>query len=613
MPRDPRPGRRLPDIPTNSLVASAVRFEANQIDRVYWGGLKSWQRECYRHFRICGEARFAARFMGNAMSRVRLGVGLPDANGNVDKTKTSPKAKAALEALFASEAGQSQMLAAVGVHLTIAGECWLVGRAVVDDVTGTKTDVWEIVSVNEMNVSIGPKGEQVWAIDYGDGKPVVPLVTGKDVVIRIWLPDPAKRIEADSPFRSLLPVLNEIEWATKHLFAQMRSRLATAGIFAVPSETTFPTPPPKPKTDTDTEEQGEAQATTSELDQFMAYLAETMMATLKDQGNPAALVPIFMKMPGEHIANLRLLEFWGKIDENAKVVRTDAIHRFFDGMDLPREQMAGMSGSGGSGGKSNGTSHWQAWQIEEQTIKMHVEPMAEVLTNALTLSFLRPLTKTLEVFTFDSSALRLRPDRSESSIELTDRFLLKGVRTLEENGFSGDDQMDEEELKKRLLIKIATGSSTPEQVAAANALLGVNLPVPQTPQAPQATREAPQDPSLEDHPRRPRTPAESASLVPVSEALVLRTLERAGNRIRQEQKVKPPGVPAFAMHTVYPPNGSADTLLDGAWNTAPVVLDGVVDDVDKMIAVLDSYCRSLFATQTEHSRQRLASFLEATC
>jgi hypothetical protein len=593
MPRDPR-NRRLPAIPTNSLVASTLRFGGgSKVERIYMP-VQDWQRECYRHFTICGEARFAARFFGNALSRCTLGVGKAKPGGIIDAEAGSNKAKVRLDELFNGSNGQSQMLAAAGVHLTIAGEFWLVGR----EVEGV--DTWEVVSVLEMNVN----GER-WTIAYDDGKPPVELdlgrngKPGKDVAIRVWLPNPAKRIEADSPFRSLLPVLGEVEWLTKHIFAQARSRLATAGIFPIPSETTFPKPPPKEGEET------QAEGTTSDLDVFMKMLADAMSASLADQGNPASLVPILLKMPGEHIDKLKLVEFWSKLDAAAQTMRSNALSRFFLGMDLPPEQMSGMSSNlGTGGGRTTGVSHWGAWQIEEQTIKMHVEPMLEVLSNAVTLSYLRPLTgDNTDVITYSTEKLRLRPDRSEQAILLNNMGILKDEVTAKENGFKPEDIMSDDERKQWLLRKIASGSATPEQVAAALAQLGVQVPGVQNSE-PRESRPAP---SLERLPDPPRDPSQNGLLY-ASEALVLRALEKAGNRIRQKG-VKIEGVPSHAMHTVHACNGTADDYLAGAWSTAPIVLDGLAD-TEKVIPVLHSYCRSLFTEQAPHSRERLARFLE---
>ena len=74
--RPPRTTALIPEsaaIPTTAMVASAVRFHKNSA-RIYQPLDRDWQRECYRHYAICGEARFAARFFGQALSRLVLSV-----------------------------------------------------------------------------------------------------------------------------------------------------------------------------------------------------------------------------------------------------------------------------------------------------------------------------------------------------------------------------------------------------------------------------------------------------------------------------------------------------------------------------------------------------------
>jgi hypothetical protein len=594
--------------PTQSLVASAVRYPG-KVARIYMGQ-RDWQVECYRHYAICGEARFAARYMGHALSRATLGVGQVGKDRKVAPV-TDKKALSYLDELFNGKEGQAEMLSAIGVHFAIAGECWLVGRtisdteAAEDETVQAGQDVWEIVSVLEMQVN----GNN-WRIDYGTNFKVVNL-TDDDVVIRLWIPDAARKMEADSPFKSLLPVLSEIEWATRHIFSQMNSRLTGAGILFLSQGLTFPPPP---------EVDGKPVEVANEAEAFMLTLADNMLATQQDDGNPSAVVPIIVTVPEEvmksgHMAEL--MHFWSDLDEKAMSMRRDAILRFAGGMDLPPEAVLGMgSNTGTGGGTSNGVSHWGAWQVEESTIKMHVEPMLQAAVNSLTISYLRPLIvseggytpgKILPQITYDLSALRLRPDRSKEALELYDRGLIGIDALLREVGFSVDDKMTGDELKRWLLVKIASGSATPEQVSAAARVLGVVIPGG-TGQG-EDTREARPAPSLEDHPTRPRTPGEDAPLLAAANALVYRALERAGNRIRQQAGVKPPGVPAHEMHILHTVNGSADSVLADAWSCAPQVLEGF-GDVEKVVATLDAYCRSLFASRAPHSRDRLAAWLE---
>jgi hypothetical protein len=569
-------------IPTTSMVASATRYPGSAA-RIYQPR-QDWQNECYRHYTICGEARFAAKFFGHSVSRASLHAA-QIVDGVSRKIDAGPAADA-LAALFNGRDGQTQMLDSLGTHLTIAGECYLVGRQV------EGVDTWEIVSVLEMVVS-----GLTWQINYGNGIPAVNL-TESDVVIRIWLPSPAHRIEADSPFRALLPILAEIEWLTRHVFAQITSRLAGSGILIMPQGMTFPPPPEQV-----TAEGTVAPVPANDADSFMATLADAMMTPIEDPSSPSAVVPIVVTAPDDTIDKPRLLTFWSELDSASMGLRNEAIRRFALGMDLPPEQVLGMSGTSTS--SSGSVSHWGAWQVEESTIKLHIEPMLDVIVNALTVGYLRPLTEDSgAVVGYDSTALRLRPDRSKEAFELYDRGLISSVALLRENGFDTDDTPTSEEFKRWLTIKVASGSATPEQVQGALDVLGVNLGQVALPTA--VPRETRPDPSLEEHPIRPRTPDENA-LVAASEALVFRALERAGNRLRQTT-AKPPGVPSYETHVYVKANGTSERLLEDAWSCAPQVLDGIAD-CTVVVPVLSAYCVSLMKEQSPHRRDRLVNWL----
>lgn len=599
-----RPGRKPanpPPFPSNSLVASAVRF-SGKAARIYHAG-GDWQTQCYRHYAICGEARFAAKFFGHAMSRATLGIGAPSASGY--ENVTEGKAYDLLNDLFNGPNGQAQMLESIGIHLTIAGECYLIGREVTDE-EGNKADIWEILSVLEVKV-VGKK----WYIHYADDEPDIEL-SDDDVVIRIWNPNPAKRIEADSPFRSLLPILTEIEWATRNIFGQTSSRLAGAGLLMLPQGMTFPPPPAV---------NGEEQTYENEAEGFMLSLADAMMTPISDPSSPSAMVPIIVQAPPEAIDKVELLHFWSDLDANVVEMRSESIRRFAVGMDMPMEQILGMSGSEGTGGgNTNGVSHWGAWQIEEATIKMHIEPMLDLVTNALTVSYLRPQHDTEEVVVHNTAALRLRPDRSRESMELAALGLVKGDVAVRENGFDPlTDMPDENELKVFFLRKIASGSATPEQVAAAlQILFGIDLPSEEG-----VPRESRPDPTLEDHPDRPRTPAEStpapptsvpdaAALLAASEGLIYRALEKAGNRVinsGRRGKDRDTTIVPYDAHVAIPVNGEGKSLLTDAFSCAPQVLDGIADP-DVIVPRLESYCLDLFRQRVPHSRQRLEAVLE---
>lgn len=589
-------------IPTASLVASGERFDKSPDTMAVYQAPKDWQRECYRHFEICGEARYAAVFFGNALSRAVLRIGKRSGDGV--KTQTTGQAVAYLHELFNGPEGQSQMLASMGIHLTIAGECWLVGRKV-DGVP-----LWEVVSVLELDRTGRGGG---WQIRYDDGRPPVDLKLGGggDVAIRIWTPHPGKRLEADSPFRSLLPILAEIEWSTRHVFKQLSSRLAGAGLLLLPQSATFPSAPVGPTTDG--RQRG---GTTEELTGIMRVLARVMSLGITNPEHPAASVPIVAKVPDETVDKIKLLQFWSELDSKVLEIRNQAAHRFAVGMNLPVEAVEGMSSNPGTGGGStNGVSHWGAWQIEEQTIKMFIEPMLDMVVNAITIYYLRPaMGKDPQwVVIHDTSALRLRPDRSAQSVVLYNLGLVKAEVVLREHGFDPSDAMDDPGRKTWLLMKIAGGSATPEQVQAAASQLGVELPGAVPPAS--DPREARPAPSLRDVETRPRTPLEAvASILPVTEALTLTALSRAGSRMRQTAKRKGVEVPVtqgFATHTVYQCNGTAAEYLADLFPHADIVLDGVAENPAKVVDTLKTYCHQLLIDQQPHSRERLAEALVA--
>lgn len=581
----PRPNSNDVVIPSTALVASAIRLDAKST-RLFHTKKGTWQAECYRHFRICGEAQYAANYMGNAVSRATLGI-----VNDKGEPVTSGPAVDALDALFNGTNGQSQMLHDIAVHLTIAGECYLIGRTV------KGVDVWEVVSVLEIEV-IGKK----WKLKYSDDSLGDVELSEKDVVIRIWNPMPGDRMDANSPFRSLLPILTEIEWLTSHIFSQVRSALRLAGILFLPKGMTFPPPPPV---------DGKEVETVNEADAFMKVLATGMERALRREGLPEEIAPLVVMADGEDIQATKLMDFWTELDSEAKELRGEAIRRFALGMCLPPEEVLGMSSNGGTGGgRTNGVSHWGAWQIEESTIKMHVEPCLDTIVNALTIGYIRPLLDegATERVSYDTSMLKLRPDRSQESLELWDRGLIKGSVVVRENGFEAEaDMPNDNELVIWLLRKVASGSATPEQVGRALSALGVqgmeDLPSEEI----EVTREARPAPSLEEHPSRPRTPEES-SLLYASDALVLRAMELAGKRAingglrgKNRDKVIEP----TEFHLEKKVEDCAD-LLDGVFSHGPRILG---DHWPTMAKPLYDYCSALILSQTPHTRENLQAFL----
>lgn len=585
------PRTALPEVEHKpALIASAVRYPGNSV-KVY-RGQQEWQREAWRFYDIIGELRFAANWMGNVLSRARLTASKRDAQGNIT-ANSSPKAIAAMAALFAGSEGQAAMLSALGLHLTVAGEAYIVGRTLpAEPLTGGQLERWEVVGVQEMRNS----GSR-WTVVYGDGQRSVDL-TDDDVVIRVWRPHPRNRIEADSPVRALLPVLTELEYLTRHVFAQVTSRLAGAGILVLPQGMSFP--PAQNQTP-------DGQTPSNDAESFMATLAEAMMTPLKDPGNASALVPIVITVPDDLVDKANLIHFWSDLDSHAIEMRNEAIRRFALGMDMPPEVLLGLAVSGSS------ANHWTSWQIEESAIKVNVEPLLQLVVDAITDGYLDPATGDItDVVTYDTAAIKLRPDRSKEAFELYDRGVIDAEALRRENGFDEDDTPDPAEYKLWLLRKIASGSANPDQVAAALGQLGIT--VPGDPGSP--TNEARPTPSLNDHPTRDLPsqpnghPSVSGAILAAADVLVFRALERAGNRLRSQTGIRPECSAADTyLHASKTKTVTADYLLADAWECVPQVMAPLDVDPVLVTAHLDAYCRHLLRTSRRHDRDALASYL----
>jgi hypothetical protein len=255
------------------------------------------------------------------------------------------------------------------------------------------------------------------------------------------------------------------------------------------------------------------------------------------------------------------------------------------------------------------------WQIDESSIKAHIEPAAETIANSLSIQYIRPVTKDPnDVVRYDTSEMRMRPNRSKEAIELYDRGELKSETLLRETGFTHEDSPDEEERRRWNLARIvANSSATPEMMAEALRLLGVDVG---SGVGEEVVNENRPDPSLQDHPVRELPPIPDAAALDVGlaascDAMVFRALERAGNRIRSRKNFRPVGVDAadIYLHTTTKPT-DLDALLDDAWSCAPRLLRGLpFEQKEAVQGALDEYARHLLTAQVEHDPTLMIRYL----
>lgn len=558
---------------------------------------RQWESDLWDFYDIVPEFRFGCDWVGNLISRARLYVAGPDGK----ETKT-PAALAALNSLFGGEEGQEEMLRLLGVNFTVAGEAWVIGQ------DGEAGDDWRVAAACE----VYEEGQRLKV----EGEVLDPGALG----IRLWKAHPRISSEPNSPSRAVMPILNQIVTLSKVIDAQANSRLTGNGILFIPQEIELPAIPV-------TLNEGDGDATSmQQLDAAASVtkrLIDIAKIAMEDRDSAAAQIPLIIAAEGQYLEKIQHLDLWSKFDEAVREIIAGLVDRLAIGMDMPPEVIKGT-------GEMN---HWGSWSVEEAAIKVHTEPLLGIITASLTTGYLRPWLESQGVenaaqYTFeaDTSKLRLRPNRSKEALELHDRGAISRRSLLIENGFDPDiDLMDEQEYRQWLLQKIASGSTTPDQVAAAAQLLGV-VGLPGEIEQGQITQEARPTRSLEQHPER-RAPEEEETttapgvqaaagapfvvdgLVLAAEQMVYRALERAGNKLKTKMGGRNLGCEAAELYLSVASISTkeADDLLQDGW-AAVDRFDYPIDKL-RLRSALNEFTFMLLCMQKPYRREALARHL----
>ena len=589
------------------------------------GKAQSWQTDAWEYFDIIGELRFGVLWIANAMSRVNLIAAAP-AEGPGDEptpvdladsgfTPAQRRAAEIVATIAGGPIGQGQILSAFGIQLSVAGIGWLVIEPDLADPTADQLETWQVYSTEEVRSSSDGDNIEI-QVSSREWRPVHPNA----IVIKCWRRHPRRSWEPDAPTHGVLNVLREIDLLQKHIQASAQSRLAGAGLLAIPSEAVFP--PGQGPQSTIEDINADDQNTNPPEDSFVETLIDAMTVPITDRGSAAAVVPLVVKVPGEYVDKITHLSFATPFDAKVTDLLDRAIRRLALGMDIPPEVLTGKGD----------TNHWSAWQVQEESITLHIEPLSEVVAQALTIGYLRPALQAEgfdpdEVMVwYDTTDLRTRPDRSRGAVEAYDRSELSGAALLRELGLSVDDAPTPEEKREKILLAVARGAPTlAPQLLAELGLLDaatIALPVeesntPNTPNTPTNAETAPNT-APETKPESTTEPPSGEALVAACDVLVNRALERAGSRLRSAIGKKTAGGPAAVacddptkLHLRYDATEHADlnSLLDGAWTLATPIAERSGINPQALIDALDAYTRALLASRQEHDYDRLCGYL----
>jgi hypothetical protein len=561
------------------LTAAASRFTTRKLGRqktTNSGG--GWQEEAWDLFSVIPEVRFAATWIGNAMGGARLYAGRRLEDGTIEKAPDGHPAAEIVSQIAGGPGGQSQFLAEFGPHLVVAGEAWIIIRP-----TETGDADWRVLSVAEVKQQQGTMTAEIDG-DEVEIPPYDPDATADPdtpVAIRVWDPHPRRHIEADSPVRSSLVVLEELRLLNAAVAAAARSRLVGRGVLLFPTGVTFPTAPGQ-----------EAQ------DDLVDVFMEVASTAYREPESAAGTVPIILQVPGEMIGQIQHLKFESDFDEIAIKLRDECIRRFATGLETPPEVLLGMGG----------LNHWGAWLASAEGVRLGVEPRLTLVSNALTTQWLRPLleaqgaTDAAEWLVWhDTSQLRVQANRAATALEAFQAGLISAAAARRETGFdesdaptapasdADDEATDNEGDNTVTTLPVSETQDLPDTLPAAAAPTSLNLP---------------------------------AEVLAAVDGIIYNALYAAGTRLRNRpvcprpERARAREIAPAELHTAYPVDPELVDewrLFDGAWTRVPEIAKRYGLDPDCLTRQLDDYARALIAARMPHSFEDTARIMRHPC
>ncbi|WP_329368746.1 hypothetical protein OG896_24595 [Streptomyces sp. NBC_00669] len=557
------------------LVGSATRYTTTTAKTTAKTSSIGRQRQAWDCYRAVPEVRSYANWVGNAMSHTILRAGRARADGTIAAAPASHPASEYVAAIAGGPDGRRQHLREYGRHLAVAGEGWTI---IQPRTTGL---VWHVRSVLEVSNRGGALEAQVDGDSLlipaaaPDGHPVDPTTP---VAIRIWDPDPADHLQADSPMLGCLDILEELRLLSAAVRAVALSRLTGRGILFVPQGARFPTK---------AGQEGAAE------DDLVDVLMEVSSTAIRDPESAAATVPIIVELPAEAIAAIQHVTMDSSFDELLMKLREEAISRIAVGADIPAEILLGQGD----------VNHWTSWSLQEEAIKLGVEPRLDVVTHAYTTQWLQPLLETDGlpdaeewVVWADTSPLRVRTNRAQTAVEVFQAGGISGRALRRETGFSEDDAPDADEPRARPADDDQEQEDT--------------MPTPRTPLPVDETNSPPTEPTA------PTGGNVTASVAGPSDALVAavdgvlwHALHQAGDKLRRsgacprDRRAEARSIVAAARHITYPvtrDDVDAYRLLDGVLDRVPDIATRYGADPTCLRQTLHAYLRELMAAGVEY-------------
>lgn len=550
-----------------------------------------WQREAWYYYDAVGELRSPVTWIANAVSAATLYAAEVDpATGLITGPTDNEDVQRAAVAALGGTSRRAQLQQTLAVCWQIPGEAFIIVRPR-GPVRGVEQpDQWLVLSGTQVQPKAG-----TW--QYTDPETLETVQLGRgDRLIRVWSPHPNDQSRADTAVRPALPILREVEKASMNIAARLDSRLASNGVQLVPQELDFP--------------HGDDQ---SKMEAISSFILEAMEAGIQNPGTAAAQTPILIEVPQEQIEAFVAgrIDFATVMDAAVTELRQDALSRLAATLDMPKEVAEGTTGE---------ANHWSAWQVEESTYKIYIEPLLARLGDAVTEYWFRPTLTAMSItdperycLAWDTSSIVARPDRLDDLLKLHEIGIVSDDAIAAEAGIPDDSRPTEEQLQLQRLESIVRGAPTlaadPE---IARRLFGFEI-------APAAAGVSQADidgaPELEpggdtggrNLPSTQQDDADEVSdgLTAAAELLVFDALSRAGGRLlTRGNRGQFASTPKHELHTVIATT-DADALLEGSFQFSDRVAEAFDQRPGDFRVKVLSYTRRLLVLGLAHERAAL--------
>lgn len=584
--------------PAKTVVAAAMPMHGPEVTRINRGRMykttDQWQNEAWYFFDAVGEVRGPVVWIANAVSQADIHATEidPDTGKPTGPTEDA-RAQAAAAMVLGGAAQRAGLLRLVSLCWQIPGEAWVIVRPG----KAGKPDTWLVLSGNKVTA----KGES-W--QYTDPYTMMPVTLERqDRLFRIWQPHPNDQAKADSAMRPALPICREVEKSSQSIAATLDSRIGMNGAWLLPESVDFP------RGDHDT--MGAA---------VTDFLLTAMEMSLQNPGQAAGRVPLVFTLPGEDIGNAVFQDFATEFDGQVVELRQDALRRLAATLDMPRDVAEGTQGE---------SNHWTAWQVEESTYKIYIEPLLKAVGDAITEHWFRPALRAMGMskeeaeryeIGWDTTAIVARPDDRETLESLYDKVLISDEYFLTENGAPMEAMPSSEERTRRVLEKLVIGAPTLLADPAVAEALGLDIEV--SPVAAGVDAEVGAGGELEVPEPEPvpnalpgATPGTQddvpEGLVAAAELIVYDALSRAGGRLLTNQnRGQFKSTPRHELHTVIKV-GEYDipSLREGSFEFTEPVAEAFGLDPERFRQSVLGYTTELIRRGSAHEREDLRQAL----